>query len=744
MNETGRQSNGMGVRRLCGDEGNYKGGISRVQSIAIAVCVVCLSVSSGYGWWGQGGHYRITEGAVSHLPGELGTYFREQLPTLLVYSGREPPGKHYIDIDFYDEFFDRTFPRDRAVLVALYGESTVEQNGEGPWTAAGYIETLSDQMSNATTAEDWQELLLTAGAMAHYIEDLHNPLHLALNYDGQLTGNNGIHARYEGTLIERYFDELIIDPAPNACVYLPWPVDTILNSIDVHYWFVDDIMDADTAYRGDSPYDFDDAYYEGMWHDTGYFTRDLFQKASQLVACAWYTAWIDAGSPVPLRDCNHNGIADAQDILGAFPDCNGNGVPDECDVSLAERLFFDDFPTTTIDPAKWAYVENSTVDTGGIAEPSSPYSLHFDGNPDGGDAMVSIPFDLSAAQSATLSYHWERTGSGDSPDRNRDLRVQFRDSFGDWINLAWYSGDGPDMTTYEQEVIPLPWTALHANFEFVFWNSAAVGNYDDWFVDDFDVTTASFSVDCDANGVPDECQPELTDIAAFAGGLLAANPDPALVCAFDQDGNGLLDGNDIQLFLDAQLFVPQAPRPYVLRSTPRDDFVHRNGCAVDYCDIWFSEDVRSAGGGNLSAADFEVDGSAAGITGFDYDSVEHRVAFYYTSLTDNAWHTIRVSGGVENLLGSKLDGNTDGAAPGSDHHWIDVAVLRGDFQQDGDVDAMDKEQHLGVWVFQFGDEGEDLCADYECDGDVDAFDRTEFLTTWTSNQGSDIGPAPAH
>lgn len=41
---------------------------------------------------------------------------------------------------------------------------------------------------------------------------------------------------------------------------------------------------------------------------------------------------IDFG-PLPITDCNNNGIDDALDlVLGASPDCNGNGVPDDCDV----------------------------------------------------------------------------------------------------------------------------------------------------------------------------------------------------------------------------------------------------------------------------------------------------------------------------------------------------------------------------------------------------------------------------
>ena len=53
-------------------------------------------------------------------------------------------------------------------------------------------------------------------SLAHYIQDAHQPLHATNNYDGQLTGNNGIHARFETALFERFQSRLTIRPAPPA------------------------------------------------------------------------------------------------------------------------------------------------------------------------------------------------------------------------------------------------------------------------------------------------------------------------------------------------------------------------------------------------------------------------------------------------------------------------------------------------------------------------------------------------
>jgi len=44
--------------------------------------------------------------------------------------------------------------------------------------------------------------------------------------------------------------------------------------------------------------------------------------------------FVEFGSTTLFRDCNGNGIPDANDIdSGTSPDCDGNGIPDECDIA---------------------------------------------------------------------------------------------------------------------------------------------------------------------------------------------------------------------------------------------------------------------------------------------------------------------------------------------------------------------------------------------------------------------------
>ncbi len=310
---------------------------------AIAICSISLGIPRSHAR-GRAGHERITEGTVAHLPQPLRAYVQFNLDTIRTISGGEPPGTHYIDIDFYPEFFAGTFPRDINDLIALYGENVVQQNGTVPWTIGDFVEELSGMMASATTVQDWADLRYTAAALAHYIEDLHNPLHLTLNFNGQLTGNFGIHRRYESQMIQWNLENLNITPAPDKCIYWLSPVDTIFDGIDIHYWLVDNIMESDDVHRG-NPAVYGDSYYEGLWEDTGGFTQVLYQEASQSVASAWYTAWINAGSPDPLYEL---GLDDFALFEACFTGPNGGPIDPGCegaDFDVDGDIDCDDFDT---------------------------------------------------------------------------------------------------------------------------------------------------------------------------------------------------------------------------------------------------------------------------------------------------------------------------------------------------------------------------------------------------------------
>lgn len=341
---------------------------TQIVFFALLFAACHLGAASTAHAWGGVGHSHITGGAIPHLPQPLRSFFEANQVAIKDQASDEPPGRHYIDIDVYPEFEAGTFPRDVDVLIAKYGYSYVESVGMGPWTYEGYVEQLTGLMASAKTKQDWLNLIPVAAAQAHYIEDMHNPLHLTENYNGQLSGNNGVHARYESTMVSRNLSSLTFAVA-NA-EFESSVIDDVFDGIEVHYEFVDDIMAADTAARA-SAGSYNTAYYNSMWSQTGAFTRVLFQEASEAVADGWYTAWVNAGSPIPnlglSGDFTGDNIIDAADYT-AWRDRMGTSTalmndPTPASVSAADYDYWKSHFGQSVGGAATSY--------GAVPEPSS-------------------------------------------------------------------------------------------------------------------------------------------------------------------------------------------------------------------------------------------------------------------------------------------------------------------------------------------------------------------------------------
>lgn len=204
--------------------------------------------------------------------------------------------RHYIDIDNYPEFLTTgTIQQSFDSLVALYGYAFVLEQGILPWAIIRTVDSVFQAFENS----DMHKAMLLTADLGHYIADAHMPLHLTKNYNGQLTGQNGIHSRYESTLININQNLLVYDGAPVD--YITNIDDFVFNMIYENYQYVDSVLSADVAAETFAGNHTSTAYYNKLWELTGSYTIDLFRKASYRLVSLVYTKWIDAGSPVSIR-----------------------------------------------------------------------------------------------------------------------------------------------------------------------------------------------------------------------------------------------------------------------------------------------------------------------------------------------------------------------------------------------------------------------------------------------------------
>jgi len=201
--------------------------------------------------------------------------------------------KHYIDIDNYAEFLaGQSMPQTLTEAVAKYGNSFVVDNGTLPWATKATYDSLVFALMNGRIDRAKQ----LAADLGHYVADGHMPLHITKNYNGQLTGNTGIHSRYESTMINAHADEFY-NSQPKEITYVQNIQQYIFDYIYFNYQYVDSIIDADNYAKSINPDYSSLAYRDALWTKTKGFTKRLFTSASQRLAELIYSAWIDAGRP---------------------------------------------------------------------------------------------------------------------------------------------------------------------------------------------------------------------------------------------------------------------------------------------------------------------------------------------------------------------------------------------------------------------------------------------------------------
>ncbi|MCK9421814.1 MAG: T9SS type A sorting domain-containing protein [Bacteroidales bacterium] len=264
----------------------------------IPLIFLCVILSG----WGYKGHRIINQNTANAFPSHL-SFLKPNWTNILTSYASEADNrkdtdpnespKHYIDIDNYSEFLQTgQISQSFDTVVAHHGHAFVIDQGILPWATL----ITFDSLKACFERRDWQKSALFAADLGHYVGDGHNPLHITKNYDGQFTGQNGVHSRYETKMISRYESQLVY-PADSAH-FITDVSSFVFSYLYFNYQYVDSILIADNDARVIAGNVTSDAYYLALWTKTGPFTVGLLQHASLSLADLIYTAWVSAGSPV--------------------------------------------------------------------------------------------------------------------------------------------------------------------------------------------------------------------------------------------------------------------------------------------------------------------------------------------------------------------------------------------------------------------------------------------------------------
>jgi hypothetical protein len=185
--------------------------------------------------------------------------------------------------------------------VERYGVEFVQKNGMLPWRVAemyGRLRRAFEDQQKGTFDYALSNARFYSAVLAHYVSDAHVPLHAVVNYDGQLTGQWGLHSRFESELFERYRDRLQVMPPEVGPVRDPreFAFDALLSS----YKACSLVLAADAkAAAGRTHYD--DQYFDVLYGELHGTLEGRLGASISAVSALITSAWEDAGKPtLPL------------------------------------------------------------------------------------------------------------------------------------------------------------------------------------------------------------------------------------------------------------------------------------------------------------------------------------------------------------------------------------------------------------------------------------------------------------
>src|SRR5919198_429560 len=229
----------------------------RKPFVAAALAAASMWPSSSDAWGVSAPRY-IMRRAIDLLPPPIKPFFeanRDELvvrivdPDLWRSVGWDEDPNHFVDfgVKEYGDYPFEELPREYDAALEKFGMATLKRNGLLPWREAEEFGNLRRAMlsfdRDATFAR--LETVLFAAVAAHYIQDAHQPLHATNNYDGQLTGQQGVHGRFEAALFDRYESKLTIVPPPVTPIVNPR--DRAFDVLLASHQLVDAVLAADRA-----------------------------------------------------------------------------------------------------------------------------------------------------------------------------------------------------------------------------------------------------------------------------------------------------------------------------------------------------------------------------------------------------------------------------------------------------------------------------------------------------------------
>jgi len=266
-------------------------------------------------FWGFYAHELINRQAVYSLPPEMMVLYKREIeflaqnavnPDRRRYAVEGEAEKHFLDLDHYGDSALYLLPKYWLEALEKFPEDTLRSHGIGPWSA--YQTFLS--LTRAFEQKNKTAILRLSADLGHYLGDLNVPLHTTENYNGQLTGQDGIHGFWESRvpeLLAKNYSFWV-----GKAEYVEKPQLAIWNLVIEAHAQVDSVLAYEKKltdlFPEDQKFSFEERNGQTVKVYSSEFTVSYSQilnnqverqmrKSIKTIADFWYTAWVNAGQP---------------------------------------------------------------------------------------------------------------------------------------------------------------------------------------------------------------------------------------------------------------------------------------------------------------------------------------------------------------------------------------------------------------------------------------------------------------
>lgn len=257
--------------------------------------------------WGFAAHRYIMRRAIDILPAGLKPFFvqhRDEVvmrvvdPDLWRNVGWEDDPNHFVNFGAPElgAYPFTALPREQGAALGKFGAAALKRFGTLPWRADEESGNLRRAFEGFTRGNQYgaSDAVLFAAVTSHYLQDAHQPLHASNNYDGQLTGQRGIHSRFERDLIEKF--EARLNVAPAAPRTIASARDAAFEALLASHQLVHALLLADKEAIGSRDV-YDDVYFEAFFMKARPMLEERLGAAITATASIIASAWEQAGKP---------------------------------------------------------------------------------------------------------------------------------------------------------------------------------------------------------------------------------------------------------------------------------------------------------------------------------------------------------------------------------------------------------------------------------------------------------------